>query len=229
MKLVELRTPSATRAMADAGQAESGHVLTDRQARSVRYLRVSLTDRCNMRCTYCMPAEGIEHVPRSEVLTLEEVVRLVEAFAAWGVERVRLTGGEPTLRRNLAWLVSQLRAIKTVSGAPLEVVLTSNGELLEALVQPLAEAGLSGLTVSLDTLDRARFRQITRRDKLDRVLAGICRSGRSRAPGQAQHRGGARLQRRRARGPVSVRLAPGHHPALHRADADGRRAAVRAW
>ena len=168
MKLVQVRTPGAS-----VGLDSSGPVLVDRVDRTVRYLRVSLTDRCNMRCTYCMPAEGVEHVPRAEVLSLEEVARMVRSFAAWGVERVRLTGGEPTLRRNLAWLVGELASIETPAGGRLEVVLTSNGELLERLAQPLAEAGLASVTVSLDTLDPARFTQITRRGQLDKVLVGI--------------------------------------------------------
>jgi len=169
VKLVQLRTP----AVAEPSDAP---VLVDRSDRRVRYLRISLTDRCNMRCTYCMPSEGIDHVARSEVLTLEEVVRVARAFAAWGVERIRLTGGEPTLRRDLVWLVAQLHAIKTGAagqGAPLEVVMTSNGELLEDLARPLREAGLGALTVSLDTLDAQRFAAITRRDRLAKVIAGI--------------------------------------------------------
>jgi GTP 3',8-cyclase len=171
LNLVQLRMPAANPSVASS--APTAPVLVDRIERRVRYLRISLTDRCNMRCTYCMPAEGIEHVSRSEVLSLEELVRMVQSFAAWGVERVRLTGGEPTLRRNLAWLVARLRAITTPSGTPLEVVMTSNGELLEPLAASLAQAGLSGLTVSLDTLDPARFTAITRRGRLDRVVAGI--------------------------------------------------------
>ena len=95
MTLVELRTPT-----------RGSEVLVDRRERRIRYLRVSLTDRCSMRCTYCMPPEGIEHVARAEILSLEEVLRVVEAFAAWGVERVRLTGGEPTLRRDLPAIVA---------------------------------------------------------------------------------------------------------------------------
>jgi cyclic pyranopterin phosphate synthase len=165
-QLVQLRMPAS-------GCAGSGPVLVDRVERRVRYLRVSLTDRCNMRCTYCMPAEGIEHVPRAEVLSLEETARMVRAFAAWGVERVRLTGGEPTLRRNLTWLVEQLRSISTLEGAPLEVVMTSNGELLGELAGPLVRAGLCAVTVSLDTLDPERFTTITRRGQLAKVVAGI--------------------------------------------------------
>lgn len=154
--LVQLRTPS------DAARP----VLLDRAERRVRYLRLSLTDRCNMRCTYCMPPEGIDHVARSEVLSFEELVRLVREFAAWGVERVRLTGGEPTLRRDLPWLVEQLSPL-------VQVVMTTNGELLESLAAPLASAGLAAVTVSVDSLDPSRFATITRRDRLSTVIAGI--------------------------------------------------------
>jgi cyclic pyranopterin phosphate synthase len=181
--LVQLRTPRVDLpglgGESDFGgrgpeQSEQRPVLVDRLERQVRYLRVSLTDRCNMRCTYCMPPEGIEHVERHEVLSLEEVVRMVRAFAAWGVERVRLTGGEPTLRRNLAWLVEQLAQIERASGrGRLEIVLTTNGELLASLAEPLAAAGLSAVTVSIDSLDPARFATITRRDRLAEVMHGI--------------------------------------------------------
>src|SRR5690606_29449732 len=146
----------------------SSDLLVDRQARTVRYLRVSLTDRCNYRCTYCMPEDGLEYGPRTDVLSLEEVVRACEAFARWGVQRVRLTGGEPTLRRGLPELVERLAAIPTVdpSRGPtegptegsaedgptkprgrgrLEVVMTTNGERLEALAEPLARAGLRSI------------------------------------------------------------------------------------
>jgi cyclic pyranopterin phosphate synthase len=173
--LVQLRTPVVDLGLA-GGLAEGGErpVLVDRLERQVRYLRVSLTDRCNMRCTYCMPPEGIEHVERRDVLSLEEVVRMVAGFAAWGVERVRLTGGEPTLRRNLVWLVEQLAQIQLASGrGALEVVITTNGELLASLAEPLARAGLSAVTVSIDSLDPARFATITRRDRLSEVVAGI--------------------------------------------------------
>ncbi|MFV8753078.1 GTP 3',8-cyclase MoaA [Nannocystaceae bacterium ST9] len=168
MTLVELRRrPALERVPA------SGPVLVDRLARRVRYLRVSLTDRCNLRCTYCMPEDGIDHVARSEVLTLEEVVRMAAAFVAWGVDRIRLTGGEPTLRRNLPWLVASLAGLRTPEGRPLEVVMTTNGERLHELAGPLREAGLHALTVSLDSLDPDRYVQITRRGRLDRCLAGI--------------------------------------------------------
>lgn len=147
--------------------------LVDRRDRTVRYLRVSLTDRCNYRCTYCMPAEPPPYGPRADVLALEEVARLVEMFARWGVERVRLTGGEPTIRQGLVELVAELASITTPSGDPLEVVMTTNGETLAELASPLRRAGLAGLTVSLDSLDPQRFRSITRRGDLERVLAGL--------------------------------------------------------
>jgi len=152
-----------------------GPPLVDPQARAVKYLRVSLTDRCNYRCTYCMPESGVEHLERSELLTLEEVAVLVRAFAQWGVERVRLTGGEPTVRRGLVELVAELARIP-VAGDParrLQVVMTTNGALLAEMAAPLRAAGLAGLTVSLDSLDAARFREITRRGVLSQVLAGL--------------------------------------------------------
>jgi cyclic pyranopterin phosphate synthase len=147
--------------------------LVDRVQRRVRYLRVSLTDRCNYRCTYCMPDRELDYGARAELLTLEEVAELCAAFARWGVRRVRLTGGEPTLRRGLVDLVAALTKIDTDEGRPLEVVLTTNGERLADLVEPLHAAGLRGLTVSLDTLDAARFSAITRRGDLHRVRAGL--------------------------------------------------------
>lgn len=167
MALVQLRMP------ARCEPAVGPLRLVDRRARAVRYLRVSLTDRCNYRCTYCMPPEPPPYGPRQDVLTLEEIVRLVEAFAKWGVERVRLTGGEPTIRHGLVELVERLAAIRTANGSPLEVVMTTNGELLAELALPLRKAGLAGLTVSLDSLDADRFRTITRRGDLGRVLAGL--------------------------------------------------------
>ena len=146
--------------------------LVDPQARRVKYLRLSLTDRCNYRCTYCMPEDGIEHRPRSELLTLEELGVLVRAFAAWGVERVRLTGGEPTVRQGLVDLVAELAEIHGASGR-LQVVMTTNGSRLRELAAPLRAAGLAGLTVSLDSLRADRFAAITRRDDLPGVLAGL--------------------------------------------------------
>ncbi len=147
--------------------------LVDRLDRKVRYLRISLLDRCNYRCTYCMPDGPMAYGPRQDVLSLEEVVAVAAAFVRWGVQRVRLTGGEPTLRRGLVGLVERLAQLRTPAGAPLQVVMTTNAERLEPLARPLAEAGLHALTVSLDSLDAERFAKITRRGHLDRVRAGI--------------------------------------------------------
>ena len=146
-------------------------VLSDRLARQIRYLRLSLTDRCNYRCTYCMP-EDVEHVRRAELLSFEELVELVSAFAGWGVERVRLTGGEPTLRKDLPELVRQLVQIPTARGR-LGVAMTTNAERLEGLAESLFAAGLRELTVSIDSLSSERFRRITRRGDLERVRAGL--------------------------------------------------------
>ena len=179
VSLVQIRTSTGTGSWTLKKPSEplavSSAPLVDQQQRRVRYLRVSLTDRCNYRCTYCMPEEGIEHRRREELLSLEEVVTMCAAFARWGVERVRLTGGEPTVRKGLIELVAALRQIPTAKGT-LEVVMTTNGERLEGLAEPLARAGLSGLTVSIDSMRPDRFREITRRGDLARVLAGIERA-----------------------------------------------------
>lgn len=143
--------------------------LEDRFARRVTYLRVSLTDRCNYRCTYCMPAEGVALLPREDVLSFEEIERLVRVFVGLGVRRVRLTGGEPTVRKGVEELVARLARLPGLD----QVVMTTNGHRLAELAEPLAQAGLAQLNVSLDSLDAERFRAITRRGDLPRVLAGI--------------------------------------------------------
>ncbi|HZS40903.1 MAG TPA: GTP 3',8-cyclase MoaA [Polyangia bacterium] len=142
--------------------------LTDSFSRRVSYLRVSLTDRCNYRCHYCMPEEGVELAPKSDVLTFEELERVVRALATLGVRRVRLTGGEPTVRKDLVELVRRLAALGLD-----DLAMTTNGQLLGELAAPLKRAGLTRLNVSVDTLDPARFRLITRRGDLQAVLDGI--------------------------------------------------------
>jgi GTP 3',8-cyclase len=132
-------------------------------------LRISVTDRCNFRCTYCMPAEGLAWLPRAEILSFEEIARLVAVFASLGVQAVKLTGGEPTVRNNLPTLVRMVRN----AGPDLELSMTTNGILLDRLAEPLARAGLDRVTVSCDSLLRHRFAEMTRRDALDRVLAGV--------------------------------------------------------
>jgi cyclic pyranopterin phosphate synthase len=148
--------------------AAAGSII-DRFARRIEYLRISLTDRCNYRCTYCMPEEGVELLPREHVLSFEEIERLVRVFAGLGVRRIRLTGGEPTVRKNMVELVARVAAVPGVE----EVVMTTNGHLLTDLAAPLRAAGMAEVNVSLDTLDADRFRAITRRGDLARVVAGI--------------------------------------------------------
>jgi cyclic pyranopterin phosphate synthase len=143
--------------------------LVDGWGREIKSVRVSVTDKCNFRCRYCMPADGLEWLPREEVLSFEEIARLVALLAAMGVDEVRLTGGEPLVRRDLPKLVRMLAAIPGVG----DLSLTTNGVLLDRLAAPLVEAGLRRLNVSLDSLSHVRFAEITRRDALDRVLAGL--------------------------------------------------------
>lgn len=143
--------------------------LIDGWGRVIKSLRVSVTDRCNFRCRYCMPAEGLEWLSRAEVLSFEEIERLVRVMARMGVSELRLTGGEPLLRRDLPELVRMLAGIPGVD----DLSLTTNGVLLDRLAGPLVEAGLKRINVSLDTLSHTRFAELTRRDALDRVLAGL--------------------------------------------------------
>jgi cyclic pyranopterin phosphate synthase len=143
-------------------------VLDDSFHRRVTYLRISLTDRCNYRCQYCMPEAGVDLVPKSEILTFEEIERLVRVMMRFGVRRVRLTGGEPTVRKDLVELVARLARLGLD-----DLAMTTNGERLVELARPLKQAQLSRLNVSLDTLDPQKFRAITRRGHLENVLAGI--------------------------------------------------------
>jgi GTP 3',8-cyclase len=143
--------------------------LVDSWSREIKSVRVSVTDKCNFRCRYCMPAEGLEWLPREEVLSFEETARVVALLAAMGVEEVRLTGGEPLVRRDLPLLVEMLAQTPGVN----DLSLTTNGVLLDRFAAPLVRAGLKRLNVSLDSLSHVRFAEITRRDALDRVLAGL--------------------------------------------------------
>jgi GTP 3',8-cyclase len=143
--------------------------LRDSWEREIRSVRVSVTDKCNFRCRYCMPAEGLEWLERDELLTFEELERVVGVLATMGVDEVRLTGGEPLVRRDLPHLVERLAAVPGVD----DLALTTNGVLLDRFAEPLVAAGLKRLNVSLDSLSHVRFAEITRRDALDRVLAGL--------------------------------------------------------
>lgn len=140
----------------------------DRFGRNIHYLRISLTDHCNLRCVYCMP-EDMTFRPNAELLQDDELLRLVNVFARLGFDKIRLTGGEPTVRANVVKLVRQMAAVPGIQS----LSMTTNGVLLEKLARPLKEAGLQRVNVSLDTVDPERFRRITRWGKLEQVWAGI--------------------------------------------------------
>jgi GTP 3',8-cyclase len=143
--------------------------LRDSWNREIKSVRVSVTDKCNFRCTYCMPAEGLEWLGRDQILSFEEIARLVRVLAQLGVDEVRLTGGEPLVRRDLPVLVGMLSGIEGVR----DLSLTTNGVLLDRYAAPLVAAGLRRINVSLDTLNHVRFAEIARRDALDAVLRGL--------------------------------------------------------
>ncbi len=143
--------------------------LIDAFGRIADDLRISVTDRCNFRCTYCMPAEGLQWLPKEEILTFEELTRLLALFVRLGVRGLKVTGGEPTIRADLPKLVGMFRSV----GPELDISITTNGLLLDRLAAPLAAAGVDRATVSCDSLLQHRFAEMTRRDALDKVLAGI--------------------------------------------------------
>ncbi len=146
--------------------------LVDRFGRAHHDLRISLTDRCSLRCTYCMPAEGVPWLPGATLLTTDELVRIARVGVALGITEIRLTGGEPLLRPDVVDVVARLATLTGPAG-PVELSLTTNGLRLPALAGPLADAGLTRVNVSLDTLDRDRFTALTRRDRLPGVIAGL--------------------------------------------------------
>ncbi len=141
----------------------------DTFGRTITYLRISVTDRCNLRCVYCMPKEGLQWQRRADQLTVDEIARVVETAAAGGVRRVRLTGGEPLVHPQIVEIVRRLAAVPGIE----EVSLTTNAMMLERLAQPLAEAGLKRVNISLDTLEADKFRRITRGGDIARVWRGI--------------------------------------------------------
>lgn len=169
--------PAAATAVVTPPQAAGALPLVDGFGRVARDLRISLTDRCNLRCGYCMPAEGLPWQPREQHLTGEEIGRLAEAFVGLGVRTIRLTGGEPLLRRDLPEIIARLHAIDGLE----DVALTTNGVLLAGQAAAIAAAGGARLNVSLDTADREQFRQVTRRDDLGRVLDGLVEARRHEA------------------------------------------------
>ncbi len=148
--------------------------LIDRYGRTVRDLRISVTDRCNFRCTYCMPEEGLNWLDRAEVLTFEEIERVARlCVERFNVDSLRLTGGEPTVRAHLPRLIERLAALRLSDGRKPDIALTTNGATLRSIAQQLRDAGLDRINISLDSLQRERFLAMTRRDELDNVLAGI--------------------------------------------------------
>jgi cyclic pyranopterin phosphate synthase len=144
-------------------------MLQDQQKRFITYLRISVTDRCNFRCVYCMPEQGIDLAPKSELLTFEEIARVARVGAELGVTKIRLTGGEPTVRRELPSLVAMLSAIPGIG----EIAMTTNAARLGELAGPLKAAGLTRVNISLDTLNPEKAREIARRDSFEAVMQGI--------------------------------------------------------
>ena len=143
--------------------------LEDSFGRQHTYLRISVTDRCNYRCVYCMPSEGLNWVPREDILTYEEIGRIVEVMAEMGIQKVRISGGEPTLRSDLITLVEHIRRVPGIR----DIAMTTNGHTLAKLAPDLARAGLNRINVSIDAMDPDLFRRLTRGGSLDRVLEGI--------------------------------------------------------
>ena len=175
--LVDLRYAAQVPRIPDAPPAPDG-LLVDRHGRPLHDLRISVTDRCNFRCSYCMPKEVFDRqytfLPQSSLLSFEEITRVARLFVAHGVTKLRLTGGEPLLRRHLEGLIEQLATLRTADGEPLDITLTTNGSLLERKAEALHRAGLRRVTVSLDALDDAIFRRMNDVDfPVADVLRGI--------------------------------------------------------
>ena len=175
--LADLRYAASRPGVPSEPLAPTG-LLSDRRGRALRDLRISVTDRCNFRCSYCMPKEVFDSqykfLPQSSLLSFEEITRLAGLFVAHGVQKLRLTGGEPLLRKHLEVLIAQLAALRTPGGQALDITLTTNGSLLARKAQALREAGLTRVTVSLDALDDAVFRRMNDVDfPVDDVLRGI--------------------------------------------------------
>ncbi|WP_277487723.1 GTP 3',8-cyclase MoaA [Catalinimonas alkaloidigena] len=142
-------------------------MIYDNHGRPITYLRLAVTDRCNLRCFYCMPAEGIRYLPKRELLTYEEMLQMVRLMAAMGVSKVRITGGEPFVRKDLMYFLRQLSQIKGIE----DINITTNGVLTTDYVAELKQLGVRSVNLSLDTFDRERFKEITRRDEFEKVKA----------------------------------------------------------
>lgn len=182
MRIIPIRSAASAAVPGDYRQLDAArdHAMpvTDAMSRPLRDLRISVTDRCNLRCTYCMPREIFDEshtfLPRAELLTFEEIERVARQFVNLGVRKIRLTGGEPLLRRGIEQLIEQLADLTTVEGKPVEIALTTNGVLLAKKAQALRDAGLARVTVSLDGLSDATFRRMSDSDvPVAAVLDGI--------------------------------------------------------
>lgn len=143
--------------------------MIDGMGRNIDYIRISVTDRCNLRCVYCMPEEGVESIPHDQVLRFHEILRICRVLAANGIHKIKLTGGEPLVRKGITELTAQMKAIEGIDS----VTITTNGVLLEEMYDDLVDAGIDAITVSLDTLDPEAYRTITRRDEAQRVKRGL--------------------------------------------------------
>ncbi len=143
--------------------------MIDQWGRRIDYLRISLTDRCNLRCVYCMPEEGIASVPKEEILSQEEILRLAGIFVSLGIHKIKLTGGEPLVRKNAVSIVRELKKLPGIT----QVTLTTNGVALAESLEALKDAGIDGINLSLDTLDRAVYEKITRRDRFEDAMRGF--------------------------------------------------------
>ncbi|MDD5694804.1 MAG: radical SAM protein, partial [Bacteroidales bacterium] len=141
----------------------------DRFNRPIQYLRISVTDRCNLRCVYCMPEEGVVPLKHSDILSYEEILEVVGVAIESGIQKIRITGGEPLVRKGVVSLVSRVSSLKGIR----DLSMTTNGILLEEFARPLKDAGLHRINISLDTLDPDRYRQLTRGGDITRVLKGI--------------------------------------------------------
>lgn len=143
--------------------------MIDGFGRNIDYIRISVTDRCNLRCVYCMPEEGVESVMHRNILTFDEIIRICRVLASKGLKKVKITGGEPLVRRGVANLIKQIKDVQGIES----VTITTNGVLLSEQYYNLVGAGVDTITVSLDTMDRERFAEITRRDEFERVMNSI--------------------------------------------------------
>ncbi len=149
--------------------------IQDKYDRTIDYMRISVTDRCNLRCVYCMPPEGIKPLAHKEILSYEEIIRIVAIAAKLGVKKIRITGGEPLIRKNLCFLIASMHSIKGIQ----DISLTTNGVLLRKYVCELAAAGLNRINVSLDSLNPDKYREITRGGDINNILEGIYEAQRS--------------------------------------------------